>query len=121
MGFAPDAKLDGLVAEARARRPRRYRLTERVLRLPRDRHSTFADHAPARASHVRAGARRCVPPASRAARLEPSSVAASRRAVARAATAAAVQATLPGRAAVAAIRLSASQHGVRLPNRAGAA
>jgi hypothetical protein len=123
MGFAPRSKLDCLVAVARARRPP-YRLTERILRLPRNPHSTFAVRAPARVFQPRAELpKRALPAATGPARQEPSSIAARRCAIARAAAAVAraVHATLTGRAAVAAISSSTSQHGVRLPHRAAAA
>jgi len=118
VGFTSRAELDGLITIARARRPP-DRLAEHILRLPRDPHSKFALPAPARASVARAGAPGRAPPeAARPARSEPSSSTMRRRALQRTAVATAVHATLSGRAAVAAIRFFASQHGVRLPNRA---
>ena len=114
MGFATRSKLDGLVSVASARRPP-YRLTERILRLSRNPHATFAVR-PARVLRPRARApQRAMPAGTGAARWGPSSIGPRRCVTARAAVAP------TGRAAVAAISSSASQHGVQLLHRAGTA
>jgi len=114
MGFAARSKLDGLVSVASTRRPP-YRLTERILRLSRNPHATFAVR-PARVLRPRARApQRAMPADTGAARWGPSSIGPRRCVTARAAVAP------TGRAAVAAVSSSASQHGVQLLHRAGTA